>query len=103
MNRRFNSATNNYFAGYLLPFVIHAEKTLFEGGSEYSAAKRVELGELDNRFETSKNTHKKKMARQLRITGEIPPEELEFERQRAELKRELFRRETVEAILKDDK
>ena len=103
INRRLNAATNNYFAGFLLPFVIHAEKTLFEGGAESSAKKRVELGEVETRFENWKNTHKKKMARQLRITGEIPPEELEFERQRGELKRELFRRETVEAILRDDK
>ncbi len=69
VNRRFNAATSNYFAGYLLPFVIHAEKTLYEAGAEHSAEKRGELGEVDQKFETWKNTHKKKMARQLRITG----------------------------------
>jgi hypothetical protein len=54
-------------------------------------------------FETWKLTSKKKRSRQAMITGEIPLEEQEFLRDKAQLEKEIFRLEIIENVLKMDK
>ena len=48
-------------------------------------------------------TNKKKRSRQALITGEIPPEEQEFLRDKAQLEKEIFRLEIIEGVLLSDK
>ena len=54
-------------------------------------------------FENWKLTSKKKRSRTASITGEIPPEEQEFIREKAILDKEVFRLEVIENVLNSDK
>jgi hypothetical protein len=54
-------------------------------------------------FENWKLTSKKKRSRQAMITGEIPLEEQEFLRDKAQLEKEIFRLEIIENVLNMDK
>ena len=56
-----------------------------------------------NEFEVWKQTSKKKRSRTASITGEIPPEEKEFLREKGILEKEVFRLEVIENVLSSDK
>ena len=56
-----------------------------------------------SQFENWKATNKKKRSRQAMITGEIPPEEQEFLRDKARFEKEINRLEIIENVLLSDK
>lgn len=55
------------------------------------------------KFNHWKATSKKSKSRRALLTGEVPKEELDFRRDKAELEKEIFRLEVHETILKSDK
>ena len=54
-------------------------------------------------FENWKLTSKKKRSRTAMLTGEIPPEEQEFNRDKQQLEKEIFRLDVIENVLLSDK
>ena len=78
MCKRFNAATNNHFASFLLPFAIHAETTLYQSAAHNTSTKREALRQRVLAFENWKATSKKRKTRQALLTGEVPQEELDF-------------------------
>jgi hypothetical protein len=75
ISNRLNTATDNTFSTQLLPFIIFAQTTLFQGASQRTGDKRRQLESRVQQFENWKLTNKKKRSRQAMITGEIPAEE----------------------------
>lgn len=86
-----------------MPFIIYAQTTLFEESSNNTKDKRLELDRRIKAFENWKLTNKKKRSRQAMITGEIPPEEQEFLKDKGLLEKEIFRLEVIESVLLTDK
>lgn len=80
ISNRLCSATNNEFASQLLPFIIYAQGTLHEEAARKTAEKRKALEVRVQQFENWKLTGRKKRSRQAMLTGEIPVEEQEFNR-----------------------
>jgi len=80
ISNRLDSATGNEFASQLLPFIIYAQSTLHEEAARKTAEKRKALDVRVQQFENWKLTSKKKRSRQAMLTGEIPVEEQEFNR-----------------------
>ena len=103
MSNRLNQVTMNTFASQLLPFIIFAQTTLYQEAAGKTLAKRSELQARIQAFENWKLTNKKKRSRQAMITGEIPPEEQEFLRDKAALEKEIFRLEIIENVLNSDR
>ena len=103
ISNRLNSATENQFASQLLPFIIYAQTTLYQQAADDTAAKKRELDGRIQEFENWKLTSKKKRSRTASITGEIPPEEQAFLREKASLEKEVFRLEVIENVLNSDK
>lgn len=103
LSNRLNDATVNTFAQQLLPFIIYAQTTLYQEAALKTLGKRNELQARCLAFEQWKLTSKKKRSRQAMITGEIPLEEQEFLRDKAQLEKEIFRLEIIENVLKMDK
>lgn len=103
ISKRLNDATSNEFAAQLLPFIIYAQSTLYNGAAEKTAEKRKALEVRVQSFENWKLTSKKKRSRQAMLTGEIPPEEQEFNRDKQQLEREIFRLDVIENVLLADK
>ena len=103
MSNRLNDATENSFASYLLPFIIYAQTTLYKDAAFKTASKRQDLQVRISQFENWKLTNKKKRSRQALITGEIPPEEQEFLRDKAQVEKDIFRLEIIENVLNSDK
>jgi hypothetical protein len=103
LSNNLNKVTDNHYASYLLPFIIHAQTTLYEAAASRTNGKRNELEVRIKQFENWKLTNKKKRSRQAMITGEIPPEEQEFMKDKAALEKEIFRLEVIENVLKGDK
>lgn len=66
-------------------------------------AKKRELEARIQLFENWKLTKKNKRSRTASITGEIPPEEKEFLKDKAVLEKEVFRLEVIENVLSSDK
>ena len=103
LSNRLNDVTVNTFAQQLLPFIIYAQTTLYQEAALKTLGKRNELQARSLAFEQWKLTSKKKRSRQAMITGEIPLEEQEFLRDKAQLEKEIFRLEIIENVLKMDK
>jgi len=103
LSNGLNKATENHFAAQLLPFIIHAQTTLYEAAASKTQGKRNELDVRVKQFENWKLTNKKKRSRQAMITGEIPPEEQEFLKDKTALEKDIFRLEVIENVLKSDK
>jgi hypothetical protein len=80
ISNRLNASTTNEYAAQLLPFIIYAQGTLHEEAVRKTAEKRKALEVRVQQFENWKLTSKKKRSRQAMLTGEIPPEEQEFNR-----------------------
>lgn len=103
ISNRLNNATENEFAPQLLPFIIFAQSTLHQQAAGRTAEKRRDLETRIQQFENWKLTTKKKRSRQAMLTGEIPPEEQEFIRDKQLLEKEIFRLEVIESVLLSDK
>ena len=103
VSNRLNTATNNEYASNLLPFTIHAQSTLHEKAAQQTTDKRKALETRVQQFENWKLTTKKKRSRQAMLTGEIPPEEQEFIRDKQQLEKEIFRLDVIENVLLSDK
>lgn len=103
ISNRTNAATDNTYAQNLLPFIIYAQTTLYEDAAQNTKEKRNDLNVRIQQFENWKVTNKKKRSRQAMLTGEIPPEEQEFLKDKAQLEKEIFRLEIIENVLLTDK
>jgi hypothetical protein len=103
ISNRLNAATSNEFAAQLLPFIIFAQGTLHGEAAKRTTEKRKALEVRVQQFENWKLTSKKKRSRQAMLTGEIPPEEQEFNRDRQQLEKEIFRLDVIENVLLSDK
>jgi hypothetical protein len=103
ISNRLNSATENAFASQLLPFIIYAQTTLYQQAADTTSDKKRALEQRIQAFENWKATTKKKRSRQAMLTGEIPPEEQEFIKDKNQLEREIFRLEVIENVLNSDK
>lgn len=98
---QFNSATNNKFADYSLPFLIDSQKNLHLQAKEHSTQKKQEINNRVKEFEIWKNSRKKNKRQQM-ITGEIPIEQIQFEKDYSLLNKELFVLESIENLLLTD-
>jgi len=103
ISNRLNKSTDNAYAALLLPFIIHAQTTLHGHAADETTDKRNQLQIRVQQFENWKLANKKKRSRQAMITGEIPPEEQEFLRDKAQFEKEIFRLEVIESVLLSDK
>ena len=103
ISNRLNTATTNEFASQLLPFIIYAQSTLHEQAAQKTGERRKALETRIQQFENWKLTSKKKRSRQAMLTGEIPPEEQEFLRDKQQLEKEIFRLDVIENVLLSDK
>ena len=63
LSNRINTASENTYAQYLLPFIIYAQTTLYESASARTFAKRGDLQVRVTQFENWKSTNKKKRSR----------------------------------------
>ena len=54
ISNRLNSATENQFASQLLPFIIHAQTTLFQKAADNTTGKKRALEARINEFEVWK-------------------------------------------------
>jgi len=103
LSNRLNNVTLNHYASQLLPFIIFAQTTLYQEAAGRTQGKQNDLMHRIQQFENWKLTSKKKRSRQAMITGEIPLEEQEFLRDKAQLEKEIFRLEIIENVLNMDK
>lgn len=101
---KFNFVTCNFFASYLLPFVIYAQQTLYDVAAKNTHVKRHELNMRTQMYENWKATSAKtsKKSRQALMTGELPVEEVEFMKEKIILENEIFKLEVIENVLKHD-
>ena len=100
--QRFNGRTKNEYGGFLLPFAIYAQTVLYTRSDQATNSKREELKARIEAFEKWSATKKKK-SRAAMITGEIPPEEQEFIKDRTRLQAEIVRLETIQDFAFEDK
>jgi len=103
ISNRLNTATTNEFAAQLLPFIIYAQTTLYNQAATQTSEKRKALEVRIQAFENWKLTSKKKRSRTAMLTGEIPPEEQEFLKDKQQLEKEIFRLDVIENVLLSDK
>jgi len=83
--RKMNSLTQSYYASQILPFQIYSEKALYERAQSIRLEAEKNLQERTTAYETWKATSKKRKSRQALITGEVPQEELDFQRDHQEI------------------
>jgi hypothetical protein len=100
--QKFNYMTNDHFCEFTLSFLIEAQNKLYHKASENTINKKLEIEQRVNIYNTWKNSRKKNKRQQM-ITGEIPQEELDFQRDYAVLSKELYILESIENLLKTDK
>ena len=99
---KFNDVTNELFSQFTLSFLIEGQKHIFEKAYINTKNKSDEINKRVELYETWKNSRKKNKRQQM-ITGEIPPEQLEFEKDYAILSNELNIYKSISDMLKNDK
>ena len=99
---KFNDVTNELFSQFTLAFLIEGQKHIFEKANSNTQNKQEEINKRVEVYETWKNSRKKNKRQQM-ITGEIPPEQLEFEKDYAILSNELSIYTSISDMLKNDK
>lgn len=77
---KMNLVTDNHFAQSVLPFKIYAEKTLWQKAKELKEQREHDLKKRKEEFEYWMATSKKRKTRQAMLTGEIPQEQLDYEK-----------------------
>ena len=92
-----------FLLAYLLQFRIYGEDKLYTTASGKTSKVKHDLEVRIQQFNHWKATSKKSKSRQALLTGEVPKEELQFRKDKAELEKEAFRLEVHETILKSDK
>jgi hypothetical protein len=100
--QKFNQMTNDHFCEFTLSFLIEAQNNLYDKASENTKNKKLEIENRLNIYYAWKNLRKKNKRQQM-ITGEIPQEELDFQRDYAILTKELYILESIENLLRTDK
>lgn len=98
---RLNAVTQNHFAGPILPFKIFAETTLYEAAKAATERKLEELEARNQEFESWRSNTKRRKTRQAMLTGEIPQEQLDYERDVKVLNAEIETRQTTENELRN--
>jgi len=63
ISNRLNQSTDNEFASQLLPFIIHAQTTLYDQAAARTTNKKRALETRIQQFENWKLTNKKKKSR----------------------------------------
>ena len=99
---KFNEATNELFSQFTLAFLIEGQKNIFAKANANTQNKQEEINKRVEVYETWKNSRKKNKRQQM-ITGEIPPEQIEFEKDYAVLSNELNIYTSISDMLKNDK
>ena len=100
--QNFNELTNDIFAEFTLNFLIEAQNHIYEKAHLNTQNKQTELNERVEVYETWKNSRKKSKRQQL-ITGEIPIEQTEFERDYSILSKQLYIFKSLSEMLRNDK
>jgi hypothetical protein len=98
---RFNALTSNHYAGPVLPLKVYAEHALLERASGKTKEQQEALAARTEAYELWKSSTKRKKSRQVMLTGELPPEQIEFEADRARLLQVIDKRKAKEAIFRD--
>lgn len=102
-SKHFCNTSQHYFSLEVLPFTVHAQKKLYEQAKEQTTAKIKQLENRTKAFEEWKATNKKRKTRQAMLTGEIPPEQIEYEKDAEELKRQITIHKQKEDFLNNEK
>lgn len=97
----FNLSTHDNYAEYTLPYLIESQKCILANSSSHTESKKLQIGNRTKEYELWKNSRKKNK-RQLMITGEIPIEQIEYERDMGILSKELFVLESLENLFTED-
>lgn len=92
-----------FFSLYLYQFRIYGEDKLYTTASQHTDRVKEELAIRIAKFKQWKATSKKSKSRTALLTGEVPKEELQYRKDKAELENEIFRLEVHEHILESDK
>lgn len=100
--QNFNSLTNDNFGNFTLAYLIEAQKNIYEKADENAKNKKLEIDKRVALYETWKNSRKKNKRQQM-ITGEIPQEQIDFEKDYSILSKEFFILESISNLLKNDK
>ena len=95
--------TMSFLSLYLYQFRIYGENKLYTSASQQTDKVKQDLAVRVAKFNQWKATSKKSKSRTAMLTGEVPKEELQFRKEKAELENEIFRLEVHETILKSDK
>lgn len=98
---RFNSLTSNSFAGPVLPLKVYAENALLEKASQRTREQIEILAARTEAYELWRSSTKRKKSRQVMLTGELPPEQIEFEADRSRLLQIIEKRKAKETFLRD--
>ena len=98
---KFNTLTNELFSQFTLAFLIEAQKNIYNKAHLNTQNKQNELNHRVELYENWKNSRKNK--RQQLITGEIPPEQIEFDRDYSILSKELFIFKSISDMYRTDK
>ena len=94
--------TQHYFSLEVLSFTVFAQKKLHEQAKEQTNAKVAQLEERTKVFEDWKAT-KRRVTRQTMLTGEIPPEQIEYEKDAEEFDRQIKIHKAKESFLNNEK
>ena len=98
----FNSITNDLFNEFTLAFLIEAQTHIYEKANANTQAKQTEINHRVELYENWKNSRKKNKRQQL-ITGEIPQEQIDFDRDYSILSKQLFIFSSISDMLRNDK
>jgi hypothetical protein len=99
---KFNKITNDTFCEFSLPFLNEAQSNLYEKSLLNCQSKQKEMDEKVAVYENWKNGRKKNKRQQM-ITGEVPQEQIDFERDYTRLSKELFILNSISNLFKSDK
>lgn len=102
LSKHFCNVTTHFYSGYVLPFTVYSQGIIHDRAHKTTEKRREALAERTNKFEVWKAQNKKKRTRQAALTEVIPPEQIEFERDEAELKRQIDVSQRKENFLRED-
>jgi len=88
-SKHFCNTVQHHFSLEVLPFTVFAQKRLYEQAREQTNAKIKQLEERTKAFEEWKAANRRRRTRQAMLTGEIPPEQIEYEKDAEELNRQI--------------
>ncbi|KRW99762.1 hypothetical protein PPERSA_07839 [Pseudocohnilembus persalinus] len=80
ISRDFCNLSDHQFSKYILHFTQYAQDILFQEAQEKTNQKEQELEAREKAFKEWQEKNKKKRSRQMQLTGEIPQEQQDFER-----------------------